>query len=194
MSQNWSHGMDGPRFVPAEGAEDGEAQAGQVDAPDGGADDASEREYYLMDADVRGLGLRVRPSGKRTWVLRVSDRRSGQAKMTIADAAVCDDPETARGMARQRIDELKGSSFEGRRAAEERRAYTMGDLARDWATAAEARLRRHVLPGLEAVPVVDVAAGDVERIIASVMRTTPVAATRMRSTLVSMSRMAERRG
>ncbi len=62
------------------------------------------REYVIWDTELAGFGLRVRPSGKRSWFVRV--RRRGKHQRITLGATEDVDAATARAQARRLLAEV----------------------------------------------------------------------------------------
>lgn len=97
-------------------------------------DDAqpSAREFTLWDSELKGFGLRVRPSGARSYV--VIYRRAGEGRrapvrrMTIGAAGKIT-PDEARRAAKRILGSIAQGDDPAANRAQERRAATMKDLA-----------------------------------------------------------------
>lgn len=166
---------------------------------------ASGREEWLMDATVRGLGVRVRPSGQAAYYLRTTDRRSQGTKVRLGDVDNLTLGE-ARKLAGQKLGELRGSSATDREALKTAREKTFGDLAEEFVELLEARarsaayirnvrqhLRLFLLPKLATTPLLDIGPGELERLVYRIAADRPTQANRVRSTLTACFRLATRR-
>jgi hypothetical protein len=49
---------------------------------------ASEREYFAWSVDLPGFGIRVLPSGKKSWLVQFRDGRGVSCRRTIGDLRV----------------------------------------------------------------------------------------------------------
>jgi integrase len=90
------------------------------------------REFTLWDSELKGFGLRVRPSGARSYV--VVYRRAGEGRrapvrrMTIGAAGKIT-PDEARRAAKRILGSIAHGDDPAADRAQERRAATMKDLA-----------------------------------------------------------------
>lgn len=96
--------------------------------------DPREREYVLWDSAIAGFGLRVRPSGAKSYVFvyRTPGGRSGTVKRVTIDA---NNPDRAREQAKALAGQFHGGANPAAEKAEEKReaerlklAPTVGDI------------------------------------------------------------------
>jgi integrase len=161
-----------------------------------------DREYVLWDDSVPGFGLRVYPSGKRSYCIQY--RSGGRTRRMALGLHGVLTPTQAR----QRAQELLSEAKLGGDPSAERTAYRTGatitDLAEKYlAEHAEPRikpssvhefrriLRLYILPSLGSRRVADIARTDAERLHTS-MSKTPFIANRTLGLLQSMLTIAER--
>ena len=146
-----------------------------------------ERDYFIWDHELRGFGLRVFKSGKRSYVLQYR-ARGRTRRFTVGTHGVWT-PESARAQARV----LLGRIAQGDNPAEERqldlRAITVKELCGRYLEDAknglilgkkrrpkkastiytdEGRIRRHIIPLLGVRRVKDIAVADVIRFMRDV--------------------------
>lgn len=155
------------------------------------------------DADVRGFGVRVFPSGAKTFVFRYPTRAGRKRLLTIAKCG-----ELTLDHARQRARALRVQIDNGEDPAEakwsERRAGTFNDLAdRYLAEHAEKKkkassalddrknLANHIRPRLGAMPIKAITRGDIAALHHR-MRATPFAANRVVALLSKIFNCAEK--
>ena len=62
-------------------------------------------DIWLWDADLDGFGLRIRPTGRKTYVIRYRTAQGTQRKQTIANSNVMT-PEKARELARKEFSKV----------------------------------------------------------------------------------------
>jgi integrase len=88
-------------------------------------------EYVVWDTELKGFGLRVRPSGKRTWFVqkRVNQK---ERKFTIGDTSLFG-PDAARRKAGEILQSIAaGNDPAVERAEAKRKAATVADLLDMW--------------------------------------------------------------
>lgn len=168
--------------------------------------------YTLFDAGegcVKGFGLRVFPSGKKSWIFEYrageGGRRSAKKRITIGSVG-----DFTADEARRRADMLRAKTKIGEdpqaEKAENRKAMTVAELSAIFLTDHveskrkirtyghyEDILNRIVLPAIGAMKAKDVSRGDVARIHLA-WRQTPFQANRMLAIIGSMYGFAGRRG
>ncbi len=166
---------------------------------------APDRDVIVWDTELLGFGVRVRPSGRRTYVLkyRVGGGRSGTARkpsIGIHGNITCDE---ARGIAKSWLAEVaKGGDPGGDRKAR-RQAATITELCeqylRDYAeghkrasSIAEDRrlIEQRLKPSLGQVRVPDLSRTEVNR-FHQALRSTPYEANRSLALLSKMMNLAE---
>ena len=92
--------------------------------------EASETEYVAWDADLPGFGVRVRPSGAKSFIAVYragSGRKAPQRKLTIASVAKIT-PEEARVQAKKTIGAAAGGADPAALKSIERKTLTIADL------------------------------------------------------------------
>jgi len=171
---------------------------------------ASGKDEWLWDQQVAGLGLRVRASGKKSWVLsyRTGGRESPKKRVTLADGSLS--LKDARDLAmvqmgqvaRARQGEAKApheqrahSRTEARRAREEAaKALSVADAYLQWLASLDghvkpavlteyrAQLERYIAPQFGSRRVDSIEGGDVLRLHRD-LRDRPTTANRVRSRL-----------
>ncbi len=138
--------------------------------------------YILFDAEITGFGLRVYPSGKKSWVFeyRPGEGGRGVQKRRITIGSTSDfTPEQARKMAEKlRARTKMGDDPQGKKA-QERAAMTVAQLAEEFlaehvgkkAETTQKRyqyiLERIVLPKLGRLKAKDVSRADISRLHSS---------------------------
>lgn len=166
-----------------------------------------EREVWLMDSAVRGLGLRIRASGKASFYLRTTDSRSKSVRLLLGEA-VHMRLEEARKLAAVKLKEIRESTSGTRTAARKAQAMTCGDLAKEYLLGIEdkgrsATYRRDIgklldiyaLPKLRNTPLLDIDGPALERLVRDLRRADkPYQANRLRQVLIGSWRLAVRRG
>ncbi len=161
-----------------------------------------------MDAEVKGLGVRVRSSGKKTYVVRYFNELSQHRKHTIGDANGFT-LEVARKVARQKQGEIAQGQDPNRDRNDMRkrgRERVVSDLGaetiqemRDQGRSEkyirdnEAYLTQHIIPAIGAQVISEVDVKQVQQIIKK-LKATPTKANRVRSMVKRMFSLAKRWG
>ena len=100
------------------------------------------KPLVYWDADISGLGLSVRPSGARSWVVRYragAGGRSGTQRQVVIGNPETMTPEQARSAAKDILANVRLGSDPAAERAEARVAFTIAEIAAEW-------LSRHVEP------------------------------------------------
>ena len=164
-----------------------------------------EHEVIIWDSDLPGFGMRVWPSGKRTYILKYRTRDGRQRKATIGRHGPLT-PEQARNRALKWLSEAKHGRDPAGDEAEIRRAPTVDHLAERYmeqharpkkkAASIEAdqrSLKLHILPKLGRKNVSSITRADISQLHYK-MREKPIAANRALALLSKMFNLAEKWG
>lgn len=84
-------------------------------------------EVFFWDQEVSGLGLRIYPSGRKTWVLQYRDK-SGRTRRIPIGLASAVDPVLARKLARDLLVRVAGGGNPSVERRQARKAATVGDV------------------------------------------------------------------
>jgi hypothetical protein len=167
-----------------------------------GARPHPDRDRYVWDSDVRGFGLRVKPSGRKSYFVRYRSPSGRERRITLGQHGRIT-PDQARKLAQQ----VFGRVAAGEDPAEQRTGgITCAELAERYFSehaelkkkpssvkADRTNMRNHVIPNLGRMRVSQVTRADVEGLHHE-MRETPGAANRTLALLSKMFRLAERWG
>lgn len=96
-----------------------------------------DRDVFAWDSELRGFGIRMKPSGARTFLIQYRNSHRQTRRMVIGAVGTLT-PEEARGIARQKLAEVaKGADPSADRHAA-RKAITVGELCEWYLAQAEA--------------------------------------------------------
>lgn len=146
------------------------------------------RDTLYRDSDLKGFGLRVKPSGARTWLIQYRNQAGRTRKLAMKNSSAAT-PEEARKWAKgQLLSVSQGADPSAARGALQG-AATVAALCDDYLKAADkglvlgkrkrpkspstlatdrGRIERHIKPLLGTMAVADVQAGDVRRFLTGV--------------------------
>lgn len=158
------------------------------------------KDLVLWDDDIAGFGVRVKPSGIKSYIIQYRDGRQS-CRMTLGRHGVLT-PDEARKAARIELGKVAKGGNPARDKKSEREAPTMREFADDYmerhaipnkrpqpAREDRSMLDRIVLPKLGARKVKDVSRRDVETLLLS-MKETPYKGNRVRALLSKMFSLA----
>ena len=162
-------------------------------------------DYVRWDHTVRGLGVRVRPTGKKVFIIKYRTTEGRQRKLTLGPFGTLT-LDQARKRARQALAEAAGGDDPAAQKSEARKAVTFGVFAERYLTDyAERRkkarsvyedrrmLQRKLIPQFGALKLKAIERKDVAAFHQS-MADTPYAANRHLALLSKMMNLAEEWG
>jgi integrase len=160
-------------------------------------------DYVAWDDELPGFGVRVWPSGKRSYVLKYRTSSGRQRKATIGPHGVLT-AEQARKRALNWLSEAKLGGDPAGTLSQDRKVGTVTDLAKQYMEthakqkkkllsqeADERSLRLHILPRIGSLNVKEVSRADIAQLHHS-MRKSPIAANRVIALLSKMFNLAEK--
>ncbi len=101
---------------------------------------AGQTEAFYWDADVKGLGLRVYPSGRKTWILQYRDA-GGRTRRTPLGQAPSIAPAAARKLAGDQLRRIAGGANPSAERRQARKAATVADVFETYLIHAEKEQR-----------------------------------------------------
>jgi integrase len=165
-----------------------------------------DRDVIEWDSEIRGFGVRVWPSGKRTYLLKYRTREGRQRKPTIGVHGVDMTAEQARDIARQWLSEARRGGDPANTKREARETPTLAEFAERYlgkharihkkasSLANDERLlQKRILPALGRRKLSEVSREDVAGLHEE-LRSTPYEANRLLALLSKMFNLAEEWG
>ena len=146
------------------------------------------RDIVHWDDDLARFGLRVKPSGARTWIVQYRNSAGRTRKLALGRVGVLT-PEEARQRAGKALGKVADGADPSATRRSARGAKTVADLCRDYLSAADkglvlgkrkrpkaestlatdrGRIERHIVPVMGTLPVASVSGQDVRRFLNAV--------------------------
>ena len=168
----------------------------------------SSTDRFLWDSEIRGFGLKVTPSGRKSYVVQYRmpglGRRGFARRITLGDHGLLA-PEEARRRAKHELGKVASGIDPSRERAAEKSALTVKELGLAFLSDVEARRKistsmeyrrlwaKHVLPALGSKQVGKINAVEIRRVHRA-MRVTPFLANRVVAMLGAFFTFAAKEG
>lgn len=159
----------------------------------------ADREIYIWDQDLKGFGLRIYPSGKKSFVLRTwsNHRRKPQRLQTLGSAAIIsltDARALAKRTLRNALTEPEPEPQDFSISFLELNKRYMRDYAklhkRSW-QADEIRSRKYLIPTFAERPIASITRADIAQLHAAIGSRYPYQANRVKEQLAKMFSLAQ---
>ena len=163
------------------------------------------RDHNVFDSELPGFGIRIKPSGAKSYFIQYRNRAGRTRKLTLGRHGILT-PAEGRAMARDKLAEIRKGADPSEDRQTTLRAPTLREFAdRYLSEHAEAKkrprsvaedrrmLQSFILPGLGKRKLADISRGDVQQLHHE-LKATPYQANRVLALLSKMLNLAEKWG
>lgn len=143
--------------------------------------DAEGKDVIHFDSEIRRFGVRVKPSGSKSYILQYRNKFGRLRRITLGKPAQDFTPEQARDAAIKMRGRIAGGADPSAEKKANRNAQTVAELCDEYLKAGKGRIKestlemdrsrieRHVKPLLGSRPAASLAHADLERFLRDVM-------------------------